>query len=121
MGRPASIPAARSKARARISFRSNVSGIFLAWVLVKGNGLVAVIGFLEGRTATLDLMDMIWHQTHIQGIAVGHLRAFHDLVTFLNEITIQPVIDSVFTFEDAHRAYEKLAEGAFGKIVINIA
>jgi len=87
----------------------------------KGNGLVAVIGFLEGQTTNLDLMDLIWHQTHIQGIAVGHLRSFHDLVKFLDEHTIQPVIDSVFTFDDAPRAYEKLAEGAFGKIVISIA
>jgi NADPH:quinone reductase-like Zn-dependent oxidoreductase len=86
----------------------------------KGNGLVAIIGFLDGQTTKLDLMDVIWHQTHIQGIAVGHLRSFHDLVAFLDEHTIQPVVDSVFTFEEAPRAYEKLAEGAFGKIVINI-
>lgn len=87
----------------------------------KGNGLVAVIGFLEGQTANLNLMDLIRHQTHIQGIAVGHLRSFHDLVKFLDAHTIHPVVDSVFTFEEAPRAYEKLAEGAFGKIVINIA
>ncbi|WP_104137780.1 NAD(P)-dependent alcohol dehydrogenase [Arthrobacter sp. ZGTC131] len=87
----------------------------------KGNGLVAVIGFLEGQTASIDLMDVIWHQTHIQGIAVGHLRSFRELVRFLDEHTIQPVVDSTFAFEDAPRAYEKLAKGAFGKIVINIA
>ena len=87
----------------------------------KGNGLVAVIGFLEGQTANLDLMDVIWHQTQIQGIAVGHLRSFHELVGFLDEHTIHPVIDTVFTFEEVPRAYEKMAEGAFGKIVINIA
>ena len=86
----------------------------------KGNGLVAVIGFLEGQTSNIDLMDVIWHQTHIQGIAVGHLRSFHELVKFLDENTIQPVVDSTFAFEDAHRAYEKLAKGAFGKIVISI-
>ena len=87
----------------------------------KGNGLVAVIGFLEGQTANLDLMDVIWHQTQIQGIAVGHRRSFTDLVRFLDEHTIHPVVDSVFTFDEAPRAYEKLAAGAFGKIVIQIA
>ena len=35
IGRPASIPAASSKARARISFRSKVPGIFFPWVVVK--------------------------------------------------------------------------------------
>ena len=67
------------------------------------------------------LMDVIWHQTHIQGITVGHWRSFQDLVRFLDEHTIQPVVDGTFAFEDAHRAYEKLAKGAFGKIVITIA
>ncbi|MBD8044905.1 NAD(P)-dependent alcohol dehydrogenase [Arthrobacter sp. Sa2BUA2] len=87
----------------------------------KGNGLVAVIGFLDGQTTTLDLMDVIWHQTQIQGIAVGHRRSFNDLVRFLDKHAIHPVIDSVFPFEEAPRAYEKLAQGAFGKIVIEVA
>lgn len=87
----------------------------------KGNGLVAVIGFLDGQSTTLDLMDVIWHQTQIQGIAVGHRRAFSDLVRFLDEHAIQPVVDSVFNFEDAPRAYGKLTEGAFGKIVIQVS
>lgn len=81
----------------------------------KGNGLVAVIGFLEGQTSNIDLMDVIWHQTHIQGIAVGHWRSFQDLVRFLDEHTIQPVVDGTFAFEDAHRAYEKLARAPLGK------
>ena len=49
------------------------------------------------------------------GIAVGHLRSFQDLVCFLDVRAIQPVVDSTFAVEDAQRAYEKLAEGAFGK------
>ncbi|QXQ11995.1 NAD(P)-dependent alcohol dehydrogenase [Paeniglutamicibacter sp. Y32M11] len=87
----------------------------------KGNGLVAVIGFLQGQSTTLDLMDIIWHQAQIQGIAVGHLRAFQDLVTFLEEHTIHPVIDTVYPFEDARAAYDQLARGAFGKIVIRVS
>lgn len=87
----------------------------------KGNGLVAVIGFLQGQSTTLDLMDIIWHQAQIQGIAVGHLRAFQDLVTFLEEHTIHPVIDTVYPFEDARAAYDQLARGAFGKIVIQVS
>jgi NADPH:quinone reductase-like Zn-dependent oxidoreductase len=86
----------------------------------RGNGLVAVVGFLTGQTANLDLMDLIWHQTRVQGVAVGHLRAFRELVTFLDEHDIHPVIDTTYTFEHAHQAYEHLARGAFGKIVLKI-
>lgn len=86
----------------------------------RGSGMVAVVGFLQGQSATLDLMDLIWHQTHIQGIAVGHRRSFQDLVRFLDEHQIKPVIDTVYDFADAHAAYDQLARGAFGKIVITV-
>ncbi|MBT1631555.1 zinc-dependent alcohol dehydrogenase family protein [Curtobacterium flaccumfaciens] len=86
----------------------------------RGSGMVAVVGFLDDQRATLDLMDVIWHQTHIQGIAVGHRRSFSDLVAFLEEHRIEPVIDTVYAFEDAKAAYAKLAAGAFGKIVIAV-
>ncbi len=87
----------------------------------RGSGTVAVIGFLDGQSANLDLMDVIWHQTRIQGIAVGHRRSFHDLVAFLDEHHIEPVIDSVYAFDDAHAAYDRLARGAFGKIVVKVS
>lgn len=87
----------------------------------RGSGMVAVVGFLQGQSANIDLMDLIWHQTHIQGIAVGHRRAFHDLVAFLDDHQIKPVIDTVYSFEDAHAAYDQLARGAFGKIVIKVS
>ena len=86
----------------------------------RGSGMVAVVGFLDGQTANLDLMDVIWHQTHIQGIAVGHRRSFHDLVLFLDEHHIKPVVDTVYDFADAHAAFDQLARGAFGKIVIKV-
>ncbi|GGG68939.1 alcohol dehydrogenase [Kocuria dechangensis] len=87
----------------------------------RGGGMVAVVGFLNGQSTTLDLMDVIWHQTRIQGIAVGHRRSFHDLVRFLEDHHIHPVIDTVYDFPDAHAAYDQLAAGAFGKIVIQVA
>lgn len=87
----------------------------------RGNGTVAVVGFLDGQTTSLDLMDLIWHQTRVQGVAVGNLRSFRELVSFLDEHEIHPVIDTTYTFEQAHEAYVHLARGAFGKIVIKIA
>jgi NADPH:quinone reductase-like Zn-dependent oxidoreductase len=39
----------------------------------------------------------------------------------LNEHKIRPVIDQVYPFEKAREAYEHLARGAFGKVVIKVA
>ncbi|MFE6489047.1 zinc-binding dehydrogenase [Streptomyces sp. NPDC057757] len=55
------------------------------------------------------------------GIAVGHRRAFLDMNAWIEKNGLAPVIDRVYVFEEAHQAYEHVARGAFGKIVIRIA
>jgi NADPH:quinone reductase-like Zn-dependent oxidoreductase len=37
------------------------------------------------------------------------------------EHQIKPVIDTVYSFEDAIKAYQHLEKGAFGKIVIKVS
>jgi NADPH:quinone reductase-like Zn-dependent oxidoreductase len=87
---------------------------------VKGSGMVAVIGFLSGVTSEINLLDLIWQQARVQGIAVGHFEAMKRLVSFVHEHQIRPVIDSTYAFDDALEAYSRLDEGPFGKIVITI-
>ena len=86
----------------------------------KVTGQIAVIGFLAGQTTNLDLMQVIFKQTRIQGIAVGHLRAFEEMNKAFDTYQIKPVIEKVYPFEEALQAYEHLAKGAFGKIVIKL-
>jgi NADPH:quinone reductase-like Zn-dependent oxidoreductase len=83
-------------------------------------GHISQIGFLQGQTAKLDLMPLIFRQTAIRGIAVAPSRAFERMNGFLNKHQIHPVIDKVYGFEEARQAYEHLARGAFGKVVIRI-
>ncbi len=42
-------------------------------------GQISLIGFLNGQTTKLDLMRVIFRQTKIQGIAVGHRTAFEEM------------------------------------------
>lgn len=86
----------------------------------KVTGQIAVIGFLAGQTTNLNLMRVIFKQTKIQGIAVGHLRAFEEMNKAFDRYQIKPVIEKVYPFEKAVQAYEHLAKGAFGKIVIKM-
>jgi NADPH:quinone reductase-like Zn-dependent oxidoreductase len=84
-------------------------------------GHISQIGFLQGQKANLDLMSIIFRQTAIRGIAVGPAKAFERMNDFLNRHKIKPVIDTVYSFDEARDAYEHLARGAFGKLVIKVS
>lgn len=86
----------------------------------KVTGQISVIGFLAGQTTDLNLMQVIFRQTKIQGIAVGNRSAFEEMNKAFDLYNIKPVIEKVYQFEDAIEAYHHLAKGAFGKIVIKI-
>jgi NADPH:quinone reductase-like Zn-dependent oxidoreductase len=83
-------------------------------------GQIFQIGYLEDRRANIDLIPLLLRQTAIRGIAVGSARSFERMNGFLSQHQIHPVIDKVYTFEQAREAYEHLERGAFGKIVIRI-
>ena len=63
---------------------------------------------------------LIFRQTTIRGIAVAPRSSFDRMNAFLGENRIRPVIDHVYAFDQAREAYEHLARGAFGKVVITI-
>ena len=86
----------------------------------KVTGQISVIGFLAGQTTNLDLMQLIFKQIRIQGIAIGHLTAFEAMNKAFDQYNIKPVVEKVYPFEHAVDAYRHLAKGAFGKIVVEI-
>jgi NADPH:quinone reductase-like Zn-dependent oxidoreductase len=96
-------------------------GINQSIAATKVGGRIAQIGFLSGQTTSLNLMPLIFRQTTIRGIAVAPRSSFDRMNEFLNEHRIRPVIDHVYPFDQAREAYEHLARGAFGKVVIKIS
>jgi NADPH:quinone reductase-like Zn-dependent oxidoreductase len=96
-------------------------GINQSIAATKVGGRIAQIGFLTGQTSAVNLMPMIFRQTTIRGIAVAPRSSFDRMNAFLSEHSIRPVIDHVYSFDQAPQAYEHLARGAFGKVVIKIA
>jgi len=97
------------------------NGINQSVAATKAAGRIAQIGFLTGQSVQLNLMPLIFRQTTIRGIAVAPRTSFDRMNVFLNEHGIRPVIDQVYPFEKAREAYEHLARGAFGKVVIKVA
>ena len=56
----------------------------------------------------------------MNGIAVVPSTSFDCMNPFLDQHNIKPVIEKVYTFEQAMQAYEHLARGPFGKVVIKV-
>lgn len=96
-------------------------GLNKSVLATKAAGVIAQVGFLTGQTAQLQLMPVIFRQTTIRGIAVAPRTSFDRMNPFLDRHGIKPVIDKVYAFQDTVQAYEHLARGAFGKVVIKVA
>ncbi|MCA9629688.1 MAG: NAD(P)-dependent alcohol dehydrogenase [Myxococcales bacterium] len=89
---------------------------------VRPGGHVAVIGILSGGKGEISLLPMLMNQVRLQGVMVGARETFEQLIRCVVANGIQPVVDEVFGFDDAPKAFEKLRSGKhFGKLVIRIA
>ena len=83
-------------------------------------GHVAVVGFLGGMEINVDARSLIRKRARVQGIAVGHRRAFEEMNRAIEMHGLRPVIDRCFAFAEVKEAFAHLDQGAFGKIVIRV-
>ena len=88
---------------------------------VAAGGQIAQIGVLTGfGPPTCSLFPLVARNVRLDGIYVGPRDAFVSMNRFFEQKNIQPVIDRVFSFEDAPSAFEYLESGQhFGKVVIS--
>lgn len=87
---------------------------------IRPEGQISIIGGIEGFDATVPLFGIIQKLAILRGISVGPLRALERMLAKFDEWKLRPVIDSVHNFNDAPKAFGRLEEGAFGKIVIRV-
>lgn len=87
---------------------------------VKKGGKVAFFGSTTGNEVTIDLRQAFSRNLTLHGIYTGPRTAFPDILRLFPD-HLKVVIDSVFPFERAASAYEKLAgRQFFGKIIVKI-
>jgi NADPH:quinone reductase-like Zn-dependent oxidoreductase len=87
---------------------------------IRPQGQITIIGIIEGFDATIPLFGIIQKQAIIRGVTVGPLRALERMLQRFDEIKLHPVIDHVYSFAEAPKAFDHLERGAFGKIVIRV-
>ncbi|WP_050463964.1 zinc-dependent alcohol dehydrogenase family protein [Herbaspirillum autotrophicum] len=86
-------------------------------------GTVVVVGRVTGGGAVaIEPGMLIGGAKRLTGITAGSRQMLEDLVRFVDINRINPVIDKVFSIDQARAAYEYMATSKhFGKIVIQIS
>ena len=89
---------------------------------VRPGGTIALIGVLSGVKAPVLITPILMKQIRLQGVLVGDRDGFEALNRCLELHQIQPVVHRVYPFEEAPRAFKKLASGQhFGKVVLSVS
>ncbi len=83
-------------------------------------GRIAQIGFLNGPDIILPAVPLMLRRAVIQGISVGHRRAFEQMTAAFEQKNIKPVVDQVYSFSEVPAAFRHLDRGPFGKVVIRV-
>ncbi len=85
---------------------------------VRRGGVISLIGVLAGG-GEINPMPILMNGLRVQGIFVGSREMFAAMNRAIDLHTLKPVVDSVFSFDDAPKAYAYMHGGAhFGKVVI---
>lgn len=88
---------------------------------VRTGGTISVIGILAGGVRDFDVRPVLMNQIRLQGVLVGSRATFEAMNRAIALHGLRPVVDEVFEFCDAPRAFEQLARGEhLGKIVIRV-
>ncbi|HYV04575.1 MAG TPA: NAD(P)-dependent alcohol dehydrogenase [Blastocatellia bacterium] len=86
---------------------------------IKIGGHIGLIGNLSGNSTEVNLVQLLMQNVRVQGVLVGSRDTFEAMNRSIVLHAVHPVIDRVFPFEEARRAFEYMASGShFGKICI---
>jgi NADPH:quinone reductase-like Zn-dependent oxidoreductase len=93
----------------------------LAISATRVGGSVVMLGYVGGTSVTLDLLPVIRRAVTLRAVSGGSRTSFEQLVGFLEQHELRPIIDSRFSIDDVPAAYEHLATGRpVGKVVIDV-
>ena len=89
---------------------------------LKKGGRLVTCGATTGPFPQTDILRIFWNQLSIFGSTMCNRTEFRDMVRFMNEKGIKPVVDRTFNLEEGADALRAL-DGAeqFGKVVLHVS
>lgn len=105
----------------------NVGGTLLPEVIdtLGDQGRASLVGRLAGPVPSFNTATLFFRRLRIGGVAVGAYTnsesraAWQEVVRLLANRNARPLVDSVFPFEELPKAFERLAQGPMGKVLLN--
>jgi NADPH2:quinone reductase len=91
------------------------------------NGRVSVVGRLAGPVPQFNTATLFFRRLRIGGVAVGTYTnpqarvAWAEILQLLARTGAKPLVDSVFPFEELRKAFERLARGPMGKVLLQVS
>jgi NADPH2:quinone reductase len=124
---PAELKAALGTRRVDLAI-DNIGGAILNQVIeTLGNwGKVSVVGRLAGPVPQFNTASLFFRRIRIGGVAVGTYTppearaAWEASVALLRQTGATPVVDRVFPFDQLPAAFDRLAAGPMGKVLVEI-
>jgi NADPH2:quinone reductase len=89
-------------------------------------GKISVVGMLGGLIPQFNTASLIFRRLRVGGVAVGAFSrpeahaAWNALVSMLARSNAKPLVDHIFPFEDLPAAFDRLAAGPMGKVLLQI-
>jgi NADPH:quinone reductase-like Zn-dependent oxidoreductase len=84
-------------------------------------GHISVMGMLDGMDMCMNALSLLIKQATIKGMEVGNAKAFSAMNHAIEIHQIHPVVDRIFSFDQAQAAFEYLDQKShFGKVAIQL-
>jgi len=84
-------------------------------------GRIVFYGATQGNISQLTARKIFWKQLSVLGSTMGTEQDFADMIKFISQKQIVPVVDQVFPFAEGEAAMQLMANGEqFGKLVLQV-
>lgn len=106
----------------------NIGGKLLPEVIdtLGEGGRVSLVGRLAGPVPNFNTATLFFRRIRMGGVAVGAYsneearKAWKEVLKLFNQTGARPLVDRVFPFEQLPAAFERLAEGPMGKVLLQV-
>jgi NADPH:quinone reductase-like Zn-dependent oxidoreductase len=84
-------------------------------------GHIALIGIMDRPTATISIPNVMVRNSRIQGVSHGSRGDMEEMLAFVENHRIPPIIEAAYSFAALPDALDHLDRGPFGKVVIEVS